>query len=262
VAPDTEKKDKEQATAPTFTVKLHVVLERFMASHLAFPALLVLWGIDFALNTQGILFLIGILGVAGFCAEEYIALLRRRGLKAPLALGFYAALIPVLLVFFYRPMTWVKLFAGDATLPYQPNILPLTLGPMTAATLGLILCVLMVALALISEVTERFTQGLGVFCLACAGSLVIGAIFAHAILARQGTLGLALPWAWLPREAAQIPQAIRIWPTVGLLVAGWLWAIVTGFIAPRDSKMRLSYRFTGLGIMAVALFWAYHPYLL
>lgn len=213
--------------------------EWFIASQLAFPVLLLLFALDWlyrppqnwqdvgTVGSQGIFLLIGLLAVAGLCAEEYVGYLRTRGLKAPLSLGFYAALIPVLIATCWRPQS-------------VPQV---SLGLLTAVTIGLAFCILMVALSLIAEVSEKMARGLAVFCLACGGALIIGGALTHLLLLRQVLLGI--PSAG--QSALTTPLAV--------LLGGWVWAVATDFLRPKNAPLRLVIRYAGLTLAGIIVFW-------
>jgi hypothetical protein len=212
------------------------ILEKVFASPAAFPLLGALLLLDLMLPAplRGILFLIGILGVAGVCGEEYTAWLRRRGLHVPVFLGLNGSLIPVLVAACWRPTAaFHKLLALHVSAGGSNEI---SLGLLTVITLGVVLCTLMVALALVAEVSEKLLSGLGVFSLACGGALLIGLVFAHLPLLEQDRPDLGL---------------------IALLV-GW----VGGFIACikfSKSPLFLLARFAALGLTAMILFWINYP---
>ena len=93
----------------------------------------------------------------------------------------------------------------------------------------------MVALSLIAEVTEKMAPGLAVFCLACAGALLIGAAFGHLLLLRQLGLGLK--------------------PVLAALAAGWAGNITSRLWKCPLSSLTLLSRFSALAAAAVAIFW-------
>jgi hypothetical protein len=195
-----------------------------LASPFGFPILLGLFFLDLLLPfLKGIFLLIGVLAVAGLCAEEYVAFLRSRDLEASAALGFYSASIPPLVTFCWRP----------AALP-EPGI---SLGLLTVITLALVLCALMVALSLIAEVSEKMITGLAGFLLASLGALFIGLVFAHLLLLRQVGLG---PWH-----------------SLAAIILGWIFLLVYRMkSASPSSALPLILKFHGLGVAAAALFWA------
>jgi hypothetical protein len=213
-------------------------LKRLFASPAAFPALAVLLFLDTFLPIpwQGILLLCGVLGLAGACGEEYIEWLRQKGLRIPIFLGLNAALIPVLIAACWRPpYSSPKL---NVALPVGiVNDISLTL--LTIITLGTVLCTLMVALALVAEVTEKLLSGLGVFLLACGGALIIGFGLGHLLLLQQLIYGNPL------------------YPLIAL-VAGWLIALFAR-LGLSKSPLPLITRFAGLALVSLVLFWVSYP---
>ncbi|NIM04616.1 MAG: hypothetical protein GTO55_01685 [Armatimonadetes bacterium] len=195
--------------------------ERLLLSPFAFPLLFGLFALDHFLPfSEGIFLLIGVLVVGGLCAEEYAAFLRTKGLPVPSALGFYAALMPLLIAFCWRS-------------PSQPAV---SLGLLTVITLCLVFCTLMLALSLITEVCERLITGLTVFCLACVGGMIIGLALAHLLLLTQIGLG--------PR------------PPLAAMIVGWaLLLLHRTKKVPAFPVMPLTSKFQGLAVAAVAFYW-------
>ncbi len=195
--------------------------ERLLASQAAFPLLLALFLLDRFLPSQQVLLLLGLLAISGLCAEEYVSFLRAKGLRAPLSLGFNASVLPPLVAFCWR-------------LPAQPGI---SLGLLTIITLALVFCTLMVTLALIGEVSEKMAQGLGVFVLACGGSLLIGLAFAHLLLLRQ-------------------VAPAHLTPPLVVLALGWLGFLLAGFRLLSLPSLPLLSRYTALGLASIVAFWS------
>ena len=196
--------------------------ERLLTSAFAFPLLFAFFLLDLIPALQQMFLLLGVLLVAGLCAEEYTAFLRAKGCKAPAGLGFYSGLIPPLVAFCWRP-------------PFQPAV---SLGLLSIFTLALVFCSLMVALSLIAEVSERLATGLAVFLLASGVSLLIGFVLSHLLLLRQMGVG------YLPPLAA--------------LALGWVWALVNRPAKDGSRMLPLVLRFAGLGATATFLFWLIH----
>jgi len=196
--------------------------ERLLASAFAFPLLLGLFALDYFLpSAEGVFLLAGMLAISGLCAEEYVTFLRGKELRAPAGLGFYGALIAPLIGFCWRPAS-------------QPET---SLGMLTIITLALVFCTLMVALALIAEVSEKMLTGLAVFVLASGVSLLIGLVFAHLLFLRETGAG-----GWLAPAAA--------------LVVGWAASFGGRLLGTQHSDLPLISKFAGLGTAAIALFWA------
>jgi hypothetical protein len=214
-------------------------LRKLFASPAAFPVLAVLLFLDHFLPPawQGVLLLCGLLGVTGVCGEEYADWLRQKGLHIPMFLGLNAALIPVLIMSCWRPPYSSPKFAGLALPAGVHNDIGLAL--LTIITLGTVLCTLMVALALVAEVTEKLLAGLGVFLLACGGALVIGFALGHLLLLQQLLYGDPL------------------YPLIALAV-GWLTAFFARIWLAKSSRPLLA-RFAGLGLASLVFFWLSYP---
>ena len=229
----------------TITSYLRKRFEQIVFSRMAFPSLIGLFILDFFLpSAQGIFLLLGVIAVAGFCAEEYTAFWRAKGLRIPTSLGGYSALLPVLVAFCARPSS-------------APAISPLYL---TIVTLVLVFCVLMVALSLIAEISEKMLKGLEVFCLACGGSLLIGFALTHLLLMRQwGMLPLS-DFLKMTGESGYLLQlsTASIAP-LAVLPAGWLFSLL-GRIKNLPTQLHQPMRFLGLALISVILFWAHAPH--
>jgi len=214
-------------------------LKKLFTSPAAFPVLVALLFVDRLLPTpwQGIFFLIGVLTLAGVCGEEYSDWLRQKNLHIPIFLGLNAALIPVFVASCWRPPYGSPEIPGIALPVGVVNDIGLTL--LTLVTLGTVLCTLMVALALVAEVTEKLLSGLGVFLLACGGALGIGFVLSHLLLLQQLLYGDPL------------------YPLIAL-AAGWLAAFFVRIWLSKSS-LPLITRFAGLGLVSLVLFWISYP---
>lgn len=244
-APSARKSAEPAKRHNNITLYLRKRIEQLIFSRMAFPSLIGLFILDFLLpSAQGIFLLLGVIAVAGFCAEEYTAFLRAKGLRIPTSLGGYSAILPVLVAFCARPSS-------------APAISPLYL---TIVTLVLVFSVLMVALSLIAEISEKMLRGLEVFCLACGGSLVIGFALTHLLLMRQ--------WGMLPLSGflkmTGVSGYMLQWSTASIaplavLAAGWLLSLL-GRIKSLPAHLQQPMRFLGLALISVILFWALSPH--
>lgn len=203
--------------------------ERVLLSHFAFPILVGLFLLDlFIPAAQGVALLLGVLLIAGLCGEEYLTYLSRKEFRAPASLGFYAGLVPPLVAFCWR-------LPHQTTMLLPPAQAPISLGLLTAATLVLVFCTLMLALSLIAEVSEKLVSGLAAFLLSCAGALVVGSALAHLLLLRQLTPD---------------PK-----PVLVVLVIGWLGSFISRSKLPLVGQLPIISRFAALALAAVVAFW-------